>query len=509
MSTISDAVSLDRISRVVGYKITKGNFATSTPNLPQRIAVLAEANTASQSGLSELPYEPLNVQDVADKFGYGSPSYQMMRILRPVTGGGVGQQIVFYPILETAGATAGISTIVVSGTGTKVAQHYLYVNGRNNVDGQSYSYSVAASDTAAQIADKIVAAVNKVYGSPVTAAIGGTSSTVTLTTKWKGISAGVHARIDTVGIAAGMTYSISSVAGTGAPAITNALAKFENNWNTIVINPFGGDSTVLTTLETTNGKPDPVNPTGRWIGTIFKPFVALFSKSVLDPITDMSVTTRANDCTNVYCPAPNCNHFAFEVAASYCAVLAPIMQNSPHIDVNSQIVPDMLLNETVSGGIGNYASYDYRDQAIKVGLSTVDYIGGYSIQDLVTTYNPTGEITPQYRYVRNLMVDWNVRYAYLLLEQAFVVNKTLIPDGQIVGASNTIKPGQWKAILFDMFDDLADRGLIADAEFSKASLSVQISGSNPDRFETFFRYKRTGIARICSTTAEAGFYYGA
>lgn len=508
MSTISDAVSLDRISRVVGYKITKGNFATSTPNLPQRIAVLAEANTDKQSGLSTLPYEPLNLQDVADKFGYGSPSYLMMRILRPVTGGGVGQQIVFYPVVETGGATAGISTITVSGTATKVATHYVYVSGRNNVDGQSYAVSIAVGDTADVVAGKIIAAANKVYGSPITAAAGSPTTKAVLTTKWKGISASLHVRVDVAGVDAGMTYSVVTTAGTGAPSLTTALAAFENNWNTIVLNPFGGDSTVLTTLETTNGKPDPINPTGRFIGTIFKPFVALFSKSTNDPISDMSVTSRANECTNVYCPAPNCNLFPFEVVANMCSFLAPIMQNSPHIDVNGQMYPDATLNETVSGGIGNYSDYNYRDSAVKAGLSTVDYIGGYAVQDLVTTYNPSGEITPQYRYVRNLMLDWNIRYAYMLLEQAFVVNKTLIPDGQIVGASNTIKPGQWKAILFDMFDDLADRGLIADAQFSKDSLTVQISGSNPDRFETFFRYKRTGIARICSTTAEAGFYYG-
>ena len=47
--------------------------------------------------------------------------------------------------------------------------------------------------------------------------------------------------------------------------------------------------------------------------------------------------------------------------------------------------------------------------------------------------------------------------------------------------------------------------MIRDASFSKDSLNVQISTTNPNRFETFFRYKRTGLARIESTDVEAGF----
>ena len=40
----SDAVGTERISSVVGYKLVGGNFATTSPNLPQRIALIGEAN---------------------------------------------------------------------------------------------------------------------------------------------------------------------------------------------------------------------------------------------------------------------------------------------------------------------------------------------------------------------------------------------------------------------------------------------------------------------------------
>ena len=48
---MNDAVGSERISTIVGYKIIKGDFGETTPNLPQRIAIFGEANTANQGTL--------------------------------------------------------------------------------------------------------------------------------------------------------------------------------------------------------------------------------------------------------------------------------------------------------------------------------------------------------------------------------------------------------------------------------------------------------------------------
>ena len=66
----------------------------------------------------------------------------------------------------------------------------------------------------------------------------------------------------------------------------------------------------------------------------------------------------------------------------------------------------------------------------------------------------------------------------------------------------------WKQIVDNMAADLGKRALIADVPFMQESIEVGISTINPDRLETFFKYKRTGIARIASTTAQAGFNFG-
>jgi hypothetical protein len=159
--------------------------------------------------------------------------------------------------------------------------------------------------------------------------------------------------------------------------------------------------------------------------------------------------------------------------------------------------------------IGSMASYDFRDSIVKKGCSTVDLQGGrYVVQDFVTTYHPIGELPPQFRYVRNLMIDFNVRFGYFLLEQINVVDHAIADDNDVVSATKTVKPKQWRQILDIFFTSLASRALIVQPSFSFEGLEVNISITNPDRLETFFPYKRSGYVRISSTTAEAGFNFG-
>ena len=59
---ISSAVPSEFISRIVGYIVTKGFFSESSPNLPMRVAILGEANTANQGGLDLNPFEATTLE---------------------------------------------------------------------------------------------------------------------------------------------------------------------------------------------------------------------------------------------------------------------------------------------------------------------------------------------------------------------------------------------------------------------------------------------------------------
>lgn len=502
---ISDAVSSSVVSKVTGYKI--GKLAqNSTQNLPMRIAIIGQANTANQAELSTDATEITTAKQAGLLYGFGSEIYHVMRILRPLSGTGVsGIPTFVYAVEEAGGATSRIMTIETLGTATANATHTIVIAGRENVDGQAYNFAVNVGDTSADISARIEDTINAVLGSPVTA----TSSDyeATIETKWKGETAGdFSVSINTNGKDAGLTYGINETqAASGVPDISGALDQFGNIWNTIVINCLGANSTVLDALEAFNGIPDPTTPTGRYSATLMKPFLALFGSTLNNPtsITDL----RKAEVTNVLCPAPNSEAFSFEAAANAGVLLAVQAQDTPHTDIAGKSYPDMPI--PTDGNIGDMALYVNRDSFVKKGASTVEFFNEkYRVCDFVTTYHPDGEIPPQFRYVRSLIQDLNVFYGYFLLEQQRVVDKVIAADDANISVSGVIKPKVWKQIISDYFVDLESRALISDAAFSKASLQVGISTSNPDRLETSFEYKRSSFGRISSTNAAAGFNLG-
>lgn len=501
---ISDALDVNLISRIVGYKLKKGDFSTTSPNLPQIISVFAEANTANQTTLDTTPVQITSAADAATKYGYGSPIYQIMRILFPQQGGGSTVPVKVYPIAEAAGATSKKLVITPTGTATANGTHTVVLSGRQGLDGVFYNVNIAVGDTATAVSQKIIDAVNAVLGAPAIGTL--VTTTAVLESKWKGLTAQeMNVSINTNGNSLGMTYAYSvSQAATGTPSITSTLALIGNSWDTIVINGFGTHTQTLTALEDFNGKPDPINPTGRFAAPTMKPIIAL-TGSVAD--NDASLCdARLDDVTIAMCPAPLSLGFSFEAAANMAVLFGNNSSNTPHLDIEGQSYPDMPTPTT----IGTMATYANRDMYVKKGNSTVDLVSGrYQVQDFVTTYHKAGENPPQFRYCRDLVVDFNIRYAYLLKENIHVVDHVIAADSDVVNASNVVKPKQWKAVLSsELIPDLAKRALIADVAFSKASVQVGIGTSNPNRFETAFSYKRTGTARVISTTVTAGFNFG-
>ncbi len=504
---MSDAVGLERVSRIVGYKLTKGNYNNTTPNLPQRIAIIGEANTPNQGVI--VPDEPVQItsaQQAGELFGYGSPIHSIMRILRPVSGGGVGGiPTVVYPQEEADEAVAKVLTVTPTGTATGNGTHTIVIAGRDGLDGVFYDVNIVQGDNAASIAPKIAAVVNSVLGAPVSAT--SSSSAATLTAKWKGLTSNsISVTVKTNGSDLGISYAVASpTAGSGTPSIAGALANFGSEWNTIVVNSYGTVSSIVQALETFNGVPDPETPTGRYAGIIMKPFIALTGSVEENPGSFTDASDRKDQVTIAICPAPLSPGMDHEAAANMAALFARQTQDTPHLDVASRSYPDM----PTPLNIGYMADYDNRDALVKKGCSTVDLVNGrYVVQDFVTTYHPQGETPPQFRYCRNLMIDFNVRFSYFLKEQTYVVDHAIANDNDIVSAPKVVKPKQWKQVIDQMADDLARRALIVDAAFMKDSIDVSISSVNPDRLETFFRYKRSGFARISSTTAEAGFNFG-
>jgi len=498
----SNAVVQGWISRIVGYVIGFANFQTVSPNLPQSIAVLGEINEANQTA-DLTPTQFSNAQSVGAKYGYGSPMHILARILFPINGGGVqGVPVTFYPQAKAAGAVAKVITLTPTGTATKNGTHTVIIGGRAGLDGLFYDINIVVGDTPTIISQKISDAVNKILSTPVVGSV--SLATAVLTAKWSGktsndIVIAINNNNDTLGVTYGV---VNTTVGSGTPSISSALA-FGNTWHTIVVNSYGAETAIMSALEAYNGTPSNTIPTGRFVGIIMKPFIAITGSTIADPssLTD----ARKGEVTIAIAPAPLSSGLPMEAAANATVLFALKSQNSPELDIGGQAYPDM----PAPLSIGVMGDATNRNDIVKKGCSTVDLNNGvYVVQDFVTTYHPVGEEPAQFRYCRNLMLDFNVRFSYYLKEQQFVVGAVIANDGDIVNSSRVIKPKSWKAEVSTLADELVSRGLIVDASFMKAGTIVNISPTNPDRFETQFPYKRSGVARVVATTAQAGFNFG-
>lgn len=497
------AVGQDIISATVGYALKYKNRSKSSPNLPQRVAVLCEANNANQADLNTEEWEATSLQAVGARYGYGSPAYIIARVALPGLGG---IPLVFYPQEEAVGATAKAYSVTPIGTATANATHTIVLSGRRGIDAQFLSFTVNVGDGPAEISAKISDVVSKVIGSNFDPAA--TEYECNLTSKWKGLTANdLKVRIDTNEKDAGITYTVASEQdGAGTPDIAAALALMEPKWNTIIVNSYSTQTDVCDALEAWNGIPDDDTPTGQYQGTKMKPAIALTGSVDEDP-SDFTDARKA-EVTIVICAAPNSEGLPMEAAANAAVLQAKTQQDTPELDIIYQNYPDM--PGPSDGDIGAMADHEERDRIVKKGCSTVQYVNGkYQIVDFVTTFHPDGELIPAYRYARDLSVAFQIRFTYLNLEKQFVKGKVIVEDDATVYKDKqVVSPSSWKAALYDMHDDLIGRALCVDPENFKEQLSVEISGTNKDRLDTSMETTLTGIARISATENTISFKFG-
>src|SRR5690606_30596621 len=185
--SISTAVGAERRARVSGYKISKGFFDNEPENLPHQILILGEGNHANQATMSLIKKEITSAKEAGELYGFGSPIHQIMRILRPESGDGVGGiPTIVIPQEEADGATATSLKIGIVGVATKNTTHYIRINGRESLDFKDYAINILVDDDAEAIYAKIADTINGIPSCPVSAVAG--EEDVTLTTKWYGVT---------------------------------------------------------------------------------------------------------------------------------------------------------------------------------------------------------------------------------------------------------------------------------------------------------------------------------
>lgn len=493
-------------SGVIGYEL-RGIIANLPPkNLPQYAVVLAEANTANQADLTALDFT--SSDEVAQRFGYGSPAHLMaIRMRNPLSDVLGSIKTVVIPCEENASATAGTAGITVTGTVSKTSAATLYINS------QAYGFAVIKDETAAEVAAKIDAAVTAAINAPCTAS--NATGTATFTTKWKGTTAKLVLDID-FDADSGLSYAlVAPVAGTGLADYATALGKVDDNeWVTVIVNGLNDESAVLDALQTKNGSPE--TKVSNYAPTVWKPFVAFTGTSKTEKADLLALTSgRSLEATNKFCPAPNLDEFPFEMAAYRAQQVLKKLQTTPHAGYVDTVISGFRLPD--NNDIGDFGDLDIRNELVVGGMSTVAIENGsLVVKDDVTTWAKASEpeTARQFSYIRNLMgVDFNMKYRAALVFAQVAAGKT-IQDSAVVGSDLTVALGDIEAAYISMFKYARADYLITDVDYSIGGddtidgLTVAPSIANPRRIVVQYPYKRTSVVGQGDIIASATYEFG-
>ena len=491
--TVSTAISASQQARAVGIKTSNVNMAVGQAKwLPQRIAVIAQGNTASTYSTTKVAVT--SALAVANDKGFGSPAHLIIKQLLPNNGDGVGSiPITLYPLDDSGTGVAAEGDITPTvGSLTQAA----YIVRVNNID--SEQFVVEVGDDAAAVITKMIAAVNANLNMPVNAT--DRTTKLILTSKWKGASAN-EIKISVIGPTdMGMTWAYTQPnGGLVNPTVDAALAQIGNVWETLIINALEiGDTTALDAYAAFG--------VGRLVSTVHKRCLVFTGNTLTTVALATAISdARKTDQTNCQLVEPYGEDLPFVVAARQVARIA-VMANS----VPSHDYTGLSATGLVPGVDGSQWDDIERDAAVKAGSSTIIVDDSViKLENIMTFYHPTGDELPAYQFVVDNIKLMNVEYNVSSIFNAPVwAGAALVPDAQVIKEPTIKKPKMAKADLAVLTGALAEYGIISDPEYTEAGIVAVINGTNPKRLDISYPIKLSGNTNIISIDLNFGFYFG-
>lgn len=479
------------IARVVGVKTEFKQLRGGVVLLPQRVALIGQGVTGGVFSLDKRTI--FSAVEAGNVYGFGSPIHLAAQQLLPANGDGLGTiPLTIYPIEDgTTESTGGITPSV--GPQTDQETYYVLINGI-----RSEPIVVPAATAIGDTIALFVAAVNAVVDMPMIAAPDGTTK-VDFTSKWKGASAN-DLKIEIEGVASGITYAIVQPAGgAGNPDVQDALDQLGTVWETLILNCLDiADVTNLAKYATTGE--------GRWLPIKPKPFMTFTGNNVVDVAAAVTVPdSRPTDRVNSQLVAPGGKNLPFVIAARELTRVAQIANDNPPVDYASQKADGLIPGSDIE----QWTAVQ-RDFALKAGSSSIEVIDGViNLSDTATFYHPSGDPTPAYRYVVDVIKVMNVVFNIrLIFEDPDWAGAVLIPNGQATKNPRAKTPAMATAAVAKMIDSLALEAILSDPATAKKTIQAGINPGNPKRLDLSLTYQISGNTNQISIDANWGFYFG-
>ena len=489
------SVDASAVARVVGITTEFKNLrAGRVVFLPQRVALVGQGTTVAQASYSNDKAVVTSALQVGQTYGFGSPLHLAALQLLPTNGDGLGSiPLTVYPLDDDGSGVVAAGDITPSGTPGSLATFRVSVN---NI--LSEAFTIDVGDAVADITAAMETAINANVNMPIIAVDG--TTVLDFTSKWKGASANdIQVEIVADDLAGNIFTITQATGGATNPDVQVALDQVGDVWETLMLNCMEIADTTSLGLYATFGE-------GRWGALVRKPLIVFTGNTATTVAAAIAVPdARKTDRTNAQLVAPASNDLPFVVAARQLARIAVVANNNPPVDYGSRDASGL-----TPGADGDQWNYLERDLAIKGGSSTIEVKDGViNLSDTVTFYHPSGDPTPAYRYVVDIVKLQNILFN---LDLIFVTPEwdgaPLIPDDQPTTNRSAKKPKSAVAAIAALVDSLGLNAIISDPATAKTSITATINESNPKRLDVVFTVQLAGNTNIISIDFNFGFFFG-
>ena len=437
-----------------------------------------------------------------EAFGAGS---ELDRMFRSFYANNFANEVWGLPLAEPAGGAAGTATITITSPPTDAGTLHLYLGGVH------VPVNIATTDTVANIASEIVAAVMADDTLAVTAT--SNAGVVTLTSIFKGVNANditvsmnyygpIGSEITPPGLGITLPATGLLTGGVGVPDMTTAIANLGEEPFEYVAMPYS-DSNSLFSWDQEYGFTDQ----GRWgwqrelFGHVFCAKRGSYSSLLTFGETQNSgvESIMAVEQTS---PSP-----VFEWTAAYTAKAQRALINDPARPLQS-----LSLNQIKLAPLQGRFDFVELNSLASTGLAIQK--AGSDRQPMIareqTTYqlNLYGQTDDAYELVTTLAT-----LAKLLRNQKHAITSQfprhkLANDGTKFGPGQAIvTPGIVKAHLIAQYRDDMYNGLVEDLRNFKAHLLVERDTTNPNRLNVLYPPDLINQLRIFAVLAQFRLQY--
>lgn len=454
------------------------NSQANSGAINQRALIIGQITSAG-SGTPNVPVISQGVADAASVGGPGSMLHLMTQAYRGADGFG---ELWYLPLADDGSAVAAIGSINFTAAATANGVLSFYIAGVR------ISLPVLTTQTAAQLATALAAAITATPNLPVTAAVDGTTATkVDITARNLGPCGNdIDLRVNYQGSAggeatpAGLTFAlVQPTGGATAPSLTTALANLGDQTFDFIVLPYT-DSTSLDAIKTFLG-----DSAGRWSweAQLYGHAFAAYRGTV------GALTTFGNGRNDQHVSVMGYNDSpvpSWIWAASMTGAAAVSLRNDPALPLQTLPIPAALPPPLPS----RFALTD-RNTLLYDGVSTftVQDDGTVQIENLVTTYqkNAFGQPDDSYLEVETLFtLAYVLRFLKTRVTSKYARVKLAADGTRFAAGSAVVTPNVIRADIIAAYQELESRGLVQQSDVFATNLIVQRNASNPNRVDVLW-----------------------